>query len=100
MPHLQALVERHENDPFVLIGVNTGDSPDDYRAGLEKYGVSWLSAFQGEDSPIADMFNVEGYPTYVLIDAQGKIRKRGHSGEDMDSMIADLVKETKKSSAE
>jgi hypothetical protein len=100
MPHLQTLVERHKNDPFVLIGVNTGDDAETYRAGLTKYGVSWLSAFQGESSPIADLFQVSGYPTYLVIDAEGKIRSRGHDGKAMDSVIAGLLKETKKSSAE
>ena len=99
MPHLQTLVERHKDDPFVLIGVNTGDSPEAYRSGLEKHGVTWLSAYQGESSPIANLYKVEGYPTYVLIDAEGKIRSRGHKGEEMDSLIVELCQEAKKSSS-
>ncbi len=98
MPHLQALVERHEDEPFVLIGVNTGDSPEEYKRGLETFNVTWLSAYQGAESPIADLFKVEGYPTYVLIDAEGKIRSRGHSGEAMDEPIAKLLAELKASS--
>ncbi|MFT7485872.1 MAG: acid phosphatase family membrane protein YuiD [Candidatus Paceibacteria bacterium] len=100
MPHLQELVERHKSDAFVLIGVNTGDNPEAYRAGLDKYGVSWLSAYQGESSKIADLYCVLGYPSYVLIDAAGKIRERGHNAQAMDSLIAKLLKEAKKSSAE
>lgn len=34
MPHLRELVKLHENEPFVLIGVNQGDEPDVYRKGL------------------------------------------------------------------
>ena len=48
MPHLQSLVKRYEEAPFELIGVNTGDSVDVYKAGLEERGVSWLSAYQGD----------------------------------------------------
>ena len=93
MPHLQELVERHEEDPFVLIGVNTADSPEAYRRGLETFGVTWLSAYQGKTSPIADLYKVEGYPTYVLIDAKGVIRGRGNDGHEMDAPIAKLLKE-------
>ena len=101
MPHLQELVKLHENDPFVLIGVNTGDAPDDYRAGLEKYGVTWLSAYQGEDgSPIADQFAVEGYPTYVLIDAEGTIQHRGHAGEAVDELIVGLLEKVEEKGSE
>jgi hypothetical protein len=95
MPHLQELVELHKDEPFVLIGVNTGDAPDVYRAGLETYGVSWLSAYQGESSPIANLFNVASYPTYVVIDAEGKISSRSNMGSAVDAVINKLLKETK-----
>ena len=47
MPHLKTLVERHENDPFALIGINTGDEPDAYHDGVKEFGLTWLSAYQG-----------------------------------------------------
>ena len=97
MPHLQELVELHKDDAFVLIGVNTGDSPATYRAGLETYGVSWLSAYQGESSPIAALFNVASYPTYVLIDAEGKIRSRTNQGTSVDPIVKKLLAELKDS---
>ena len=95
MPHLRELVKLHQDDPFVLIGVNTGDSPEDYRKGLDDYKVTWLSAYQGQGSPIADLYAVQGYPTYLVVDAEGVIRHRGHSGEAVDSVIADLLAEMK-----
>ena len=94
MPHLQTLVERHKDDEFVLLGINTNDSPEDFRKGVKDLGVSWLSAYQGlKGSPISDMYAVKGYPTYVLIDADGKIRERGHSASALDARIPELLKE-------
>ena len=95
MPHLRELVKLHQDDPFVLIGVNTGDSPEDYKKGLDDYKVTWLSAYQGEKSPIADLYSVAGYPTYLVIDENGIIRHRGHSGEACDSVIAGLLEKMK-----
>ena len=100
MPHLQELVKLHKDDPFVLIGVNTGDDEETYRKGLEDYGVTWLSAYQGEESPIAEKYGVQGYPTYLVIDAEGKIRLRGHSGEACDSVVAGLLEKMRKKGAE
>lgn len=94
MPHLKALVERHENDDFELIGINTGDAPDVYRRGLDKHGVSWLSAYQGKTSPIANLFKVRGYPTYFVIDVDGTISYTGHSGS-FDALVADLLEKAK-----
>ena len=92
MPHLRELVKLYEDDPFAIIGVNTGDSKDAFRKGVEEYGVSWISAYQGEESPIADLYRVRGYPTYVLLDVDGKIVAKGHSSKAMDSDIERLLK--------
>lgn len=91
MPHLRELVELHKDDPFALIGINTGDAPDDYRKGLKDFGVTWLSAYQGATSPIADLFKVSGYPTYLLIDADGKIVDKGHNGKAYDERIQEMI---------
>lgn len=91
MPHLRELVELHKNDPFALIGINTNDPEKEYRAGLKDFGVTWLSAYQGATSPISALYKVTGYPTYVLIGADGTILARGHSGSAYDKRIAELV---------
>ena len=95
MPHLRELVELHKNDPFALIGVNTNDSPADYRKGLRDNGVTWLSAYQGTLTPIANLYRVTGYPTYILIDGDGKMVGRGHGGKEFDGQIKQLIAELK-----
>ena len=97
MPHLQELVKLHQDSPFALIGVNTGDDPETYRKGLKKHGVSWISAYQGEASSIADLYRVSGYPTYFLIDAKGMIVATGHSSSAMEPKIKELLVDMKKS---
>ena len=97
MPHLQELVKLHRDDRFALIGVNYGDSEEEYREGLEKFELTWLAAYQGEEkSPISDLYAVVGYPTYLVIDAEGVIRHRGHDGEACDEVIAELLEEMEK----
>jgi len=93
MPHLRELVKLHEDAPFALIGVNTGDPEADFRKGVEKHDVSWITAYQGDKSPIADLYRVQGYPTYVLLDSEGKIIAKGHSSTAMDGHIERLLKE-------
>ena len=90
MPHLRALVERFEGRPFSIVGVNSFDSEEVYRAGIKEFKLSWISAFQGEaEAPISDLFRVDRYPTVLLIDHEGKIR---FSGDDLDdALIESLV---------
>ena len=96
MPHLKTLVERHKDDPFALIGINFRDSKEAYRAGVKEYEVSWLSAFLGNDTTLLSLFDVQAFPTYIVLDVDGKIVHRGHSPDEIDSVIADLVAKVKK----
>jgi len=96
MPHLKELVKLHEGQPFAIVGVNTNDEPDAFRKGVEEFGVSWISAYQGEESPISDLYRVVGYPTYVLLDAEGRIVYKGHSSSAVDAPIRELLAAMKK----
>ena len=91
MPHLRELVKLHQDKPFAILGVNTGDSPEAYRKGLADHGLTWISAYQGESTPIAQLFEVKGYPTYYLLDTEGRIVATGHSSRDMEPKIAALL---------
>jgi len=91
MPHLRELVKLHSEKPFAIIGVNTGDSPEEFRKGVEDHGVSWITAYQGRKTPIADLFRVSGYPTYYLLDADGMIAAKGHSSKVMEKELERLL---------
>lgn len=91
MPHLAELVQLHQDDPFALIGINTGDDPEEYREGLEKFGVTWISAYQGEESAISKLYRVTAFPTYFVLDREGVIRATGHSHEEMQKVVERLL---------
>ena len=99
MPHLRELVKLHEGKPFAIVGVNTGDEPEDYREGLDDFDVSWISAYQGEETPIARQYRVQGYPTYYLIDAEGRIVSKGHSSQAFSEPIRRLIRELEQAEA-
>ena len=97
MPHLSELVKLHTDQPFAVIGINAYDPPAAYRKGLKDHSVTWISAYQGEaEAPIADLYRVEGYPTYVLLDPQGRIVAKGHSSTRMEGPIERLLDELKR----
>ena len=100
MPHLRELVKLYEDKPFALIGVNTGDQPEAFHRGVEKFKVSWITAYQGQATPIAAMYRVRGYPTYILLDENGRIVLTGGSSAALDAPIAELVARLDKSGAE
>ncbi len=96
MPHLKSLVERHKDDAFALIGINHGDDPKAFREGVKKFGVSWISAYQGQAmTPITDLYKVTGFPTYIVLDTDGTIAYRGHSRDAIDPVVKKLIAKAK-----
>ncbi|HED64154.1 MAG TPA: TlpA family protein disulfide reductase [Planctomycetes bacterium] len=99
MPHLKELVELYEDQPFELIGINTADSEEDYRAGVEKHEMTWLSAFQGDEPEITRTYQIAAFPTYILLDPDGRILYRGHDGKAVNEPLAKLMAKLKEKDA-
>ncbi len=77
--------------------MNTGDSEDDFRTGLTDFKVTWTCAYQGEkDSPIADLYRVEAYPTILILDGEGRIRHRGVRGARLMKAVVSLLDEARR----
>lgn len=91
MPHLRALVERMQDKPFTLLGINSYDSEEDFRKGAKEFEMSWPAVFQGGSTPVADLYRVRGYPTIYVLDADGKIAARDLRGEALTTKVVELV---------
>ncbi len=91
MPALKALVERLADKPFQMIGVDTNDSREDYAAGVKKHGLSWLVAYQGDETPIADLYRVQAYPSIFILGPDGKIAARDLRGEKLAKKVDELL---------
>ena len=91
---MKALVERHKEAPFAIVGVNTDEDKDEYRKNITEFGVTWKSAWQGGGrGPIPRTWGVTGYPTIFVLDAKGVIRYRDARGEALDRAVETLLAE-------
>ena len=102
MPHLSALVKRMQDEPFTVLGVNSYDSEEDYRKGVEEFGLSWPTVFQGGSTPVADLYRVKGYPTVYVIGPDGRIAAKGMEaqGEGLVRTVETLLAKMKAEEAE
>ncbi len=92
IPHERSLVKRLEGKPFALIGVNTDDDREMVKTRSKKDQVTWRSFYDGRHQ-ISQSWNIQGFPTIVLIDHKGIIRGITHSGKEMEAIIDKLLKE-------
>lgn len=101
-PHERSLVQKLEDKPFALIGVNSDRDLKALQEVLEDEEITWRSFWngpQGTSGPISTEWNVHGWPTLFLIDHKGVIRHKwlGSPGDKvMDESIDKLVAEAEK----
>ncbi|MCU0703801.1 MAG: TlpA family protein disulfide reductase [Fimbriiglobus sp.] len=97
VPHERDLVEKMKGRPFELIGVN-GDPEltDDVRQIIADKKITWRS-FKNEQKdtpPIAETWDIGGWPTIYVIDHKGVIKHIQLGGADLDKfdkLIEELV---------
>ena len=94
LPHIKALVERHDSSKFAVVGINTDKDPEMFRARCEKDGVTWDNVFLGSTGTgVARDWGVSGYPTMYVLDGTGTIRSISPRGERLERVVDELVAE-------
>jgi hypothetical protein len=97
-PHERSLVQRLEHKPFALLGVNSDPDRAEAKRAMRREGMTWRSWWQGgTHGPISARWNVDGWPTLVILDARGVIRFRqdGHvEPRVLNRLVDHLLEET------
>jgi hypothetical protein len=96
LPHEKALVQRLQDQPFALLGINNDGPAEEVLPRFKEEGITWRNAIEPEKASLASRWNVTGYPNLYLVDAQGVIRHRwmGSPGDHvLDATIDALVAE-------
>ena len=93
-PHERSLVERLKDRPFALIGVNSDMDLDALAPVVERERITWRSFWNGEggtEGPISRLYNVRGWPTIYVLDAEGVIRFKNVRGDALDVAVDKLL---------
>jgi thiol-disulfide isomerase/thioredoxin len=72
---IKELVKKYPADKLVVLSASADRDEQTWRTFIAKKEMTWPQFFDKERH-LAEMFAVEGYPTYVVIDRDGFIRKR------------------------
>lgn len=75
MPEMKKYYEKYK-DKLEILGVDSRDKVEKWKAAVEKHQLTWKHVRNSEGSEdITGKYAIQGYPTKVLIDPQGKIVK-------------------------
>ena len=102
-PHERSLVAKNRNRPFAIIGVNSDKDREQTRQVVKQENLTWRSFWNGKQGirgPISQAWNVQLWPTVIVIDHQGIIRHRGHGGPEMDQALETWIVAAEKARSE
>lgn len=72
MPKMKTYYEKYK-DKIEFVGIDCRDTEDKWRAGVKKYGLPWVNLYNGFDNELMTKYAIPGFPTKILLDAEGKI---------------------------
>ncbi len=76
-PRLRTLVDRYRNRPFVVLGIQNNDRREVLRDIASRREITWRCWWDGDrpdgPGPITTRWNVGGYPTFIVLDHDGRI---------------------------
>ena len=94
VPGEVALVERMKGRSFALVGVNGDEDKSKAKKAVAANRMTWHSFWNGgTNGPITDKWNVKGWPTIYVLDAQGVIRFKNLRDKKLDEAVEALIKE-------
>jgi Thioredoxin-like len=99
-PHERSLVKEFADKPFVIVGVNSDEDRGELKTVIQKEQITWRSFWNGGDhrGPIATAWNIRGWPTIYILDAEGVIRYMSVGADEtaIDQSIRELLGDSEK----
>ena len=90
LPQLRELHAQLPAQHFTLLSISVDDELETVTTFLEEEPMPWSSWHVGSGSEVGQAWNVKAYPTYILVDRQGRILARTNR---LDDRLIGLVEE-------
>lgn len=74
MPDMKKYYAKYKNK-LEIVGVDCNDTEDAWKAAVEKHELPWLHVRNSGDPDLSVLYGIEGYPTKIVLDKDGKIAK-------------------------
>ena len=99
-PFLVKAFNEYHTKNFTIVSVSLDVEKDKQKwlDAIQKDGMVWpnLSSLKGyEEEGVRQLYSVQGIPDNFLIDPKGKIIARGLRGEQLEKILAVIIKESK-----
>ncbi|RMH21109.1 MAG: hypothetical protein D6696_06540 [Acidobacteria bacterium] len=103
VPHLRRLARRAAKHPFVVLSISNDSDEKALRSFVAQHDMDWPQIW--DRRLVHDTFDVQSFPTYLLVDPEGKIifRETGWSSRiagELDAQVARALRRARKARAQ
>ena len=74
MPEMKKYYAKYA-DRMEILGIDCGDSDQQWKEAVAKHQLPWKHVYNPRESKLLASYGIEGFPTKMVIDPQGKIVK-------------------------
>ena len=94
MPKIKELHKNYANKNFKIVGVDSGDTEERWRNSIEKNEFNWIQIRSTEEDDLIIPFNVNSFPTKIILDPEGNIiySTKSEEKKDMYKMLDSIFK--------
>ncbi len=92
-PKLKKLYEKFSLHGFEIYAVSLDRTREQWVQGIKEDGINWtqVSDLRFWNSPVINLYNVQGIPYSVLIDQEGRIIDKGLSISELEEILNDML---------
>ena len=74
IPDMKKYYEKYK-DRMEILGIDCRDTEEKWKAAVEKYELPWLHVRNEGNPDVSLLYGIQGYPTKIVVDPEGKIAK-------------------------
>ena len=74
MPQMKEYYQKYAGK-FEILGIDCNDTEAKWKAAVEKYELPWLHVYNPRDSKVLEQYEIQGFPTKIIIGPDGNIVK-------------------------
>ena len=73
-PEMKEYYQKYKGK-FEILGIDCSDSDEAWREAVKEHELPWLHVYNPEDSELLAQYGIQGFPTKIILDPEGKIVK-------------------------
>ncbi len=91
-PNVLQAYNKYKDKNFTVIGVSLDDNGDKWKKAIKEDNMPWsqLSDLKGWKNEVSTYYGIQGIPSSLLVDPQGRIIAKNLRGEALNKKLAEL----------